>query len=72
VLIGTDRMGSGDDLLGNRLLFNFVVTLKEIGPELWRVILLNGGVRLSIEESQSLPALRGLEADGIQILVCGT
>jgi selenium metabolism protein YedF len=72
VLVGTDRMGKGDDLLGGKLLFNFVGTLKELGPELWRLIFLNAGVKLAVEGSESLPALRDLEGEGVVILVCGT
>jgi selenium metabolism protein YedF len=72
VLVGTDHMGRGDDLLGSRLLFNFISTLKEMGTELWRLIFLNGGVKLATEGSECLPALRELEGEGIQILVCGT
>jgi selenium metabolism protein YedF len=72
VLVGTDRMGRGDDLLGSKLLFNFIGTLKELGPELWRLIFLNGGVKLAVEGSESLPALRDLEGEGVVILVCGT
>jgi len=72
VLIGTDRMGTGDPMLGEKLLFNFIGTLKEMCPELWRVILINGGVRLSVEGSQSLKGLKELEDSGVTILVCGT
>jgi selenium metabolism protein YedF len=72
VLVGTDRMGKGDDLLGSKLLFNFVGTLKELGPELWRLIFLNAGVKLAVEGSESLPALRDLEGSGVVVLVCGT
>jgi len=72
VLIGTDRMGRGDDVLGGKLLFNFIGTLKELGPELWRLIFVNGGVKLAVEGSESLPALRELEEEGVVTLVCGT
>ncbi len=72
VLVGTDRMGKGDDTLGGKLIVNFMGTLKEMGPELWRLILLNGGVKLSVEGSECLPALQALEKEGISILVCGT
>ncbi len=72
VLVGTDRMGSGDDVLGAKLLFNFLGTLKEMGPELWRLIFLNAGVKLTIEGSDSLQTLQELEGSGIHILVCGT
>ncbi len=72
VVVGTDHLGRGDDLLGSKLLFNFIGTLKELGPELWRLIFLNGGVKLAVEGSESLAALRDFERDGVQILVCGT
>jgi selenium metabolism protein YedF len=72
VLIGTDHLGRGDDLLGGKLLFNFVGTLKEMGTELWRLIFLNGGVKLAVEGAECLPALRELEKEGVNILVCGT
>ncbi len=72
VLIGTDQMGTGDPMLGRKLLFNFIATLKELGPELWRVILLNGGVKLSVDDSDCLPGLQALEGDGVTVLVCGT
>jgi selenium metabolism protein YedF len=72
VLIATDRMGTGDDTLGQKLVFNFIDTLKEMGPELWRVVLLNGGVKLAVEGSDNLPGLQRLEKEGVRILVCGT
>jgi selenium metabolism protein YedF len=51
---------------------NFIRTLKEMGSELWRLILVNNGVKLSVEGSQVLEDLKRLEAGGLQILVCGT
>jgi selenium metabolism protein YedF len=72
VLVGTDRMGKGDDTLGQKLIVNFIGTLKEMGPELWRLIFLNGGVKLAVEGAECLPALQALEKEGISILVCGT
>ncbi len=72
VIVGTDIMGKGDDLLGRNLIKNFIGTLKEMGPELWRLVLLNGGVRLTVEGSGSLADLQALEKEGVSILVCGT
>lgn len=72
VIVGTDIMGKGDDLLGRSLIKNFIGTLKEMGPELWRLVLLNGGVKLTVEGSESLADLQALEREGISILVCGT
>ncbi|MGA2936518.1 MAG: sulfurtransferase-like selenium metabolism protein YedF [Syntrophobacteraceae bacterium] len=72
VLVGTDSMGKGDETLGRKLIINFIATLKEMGPELWRLILLNGGVKLTVEGSECLAALMALEKDGVHVLVCGT
>lgn len=72
VVVGTDSMGKGDETLGRRLVINFIATLKEMGPELWRLILLNGGVKLAVEGAECLPELEALEKEGVRILVCGT
>jgi selenium metabolism protein YedF len=72
VLAGSDRLGSGDDFLGERLMVNFLGTLKEMGRELWTLVLLNSGVKLACTGSEVLTALRELEAAGVQVLVCGT
>jgi selenium metabolism protein YedF len=72
VIVGTDKMGKGDDTLGAKLLKSFIATLKEMGPELWRLVLLNGGVKLTVEGSECLAELQALASEGISILVCGT
>lgn len=72
VLVATDRLGRGDDELGRKLVGNFIGTLKEMGAELWRVILVNGGVKFAVEGSESLDKLRELEKSGAAVLVCGT
>jgi len=72
VMIATDRMGFGDDELGLKLMLNFIKTLKEMGDELWRLIFVNNGVKLTIDGSQVLAELKELEEGGLLILVCGT
>ena len=61
VLMGADRLGRGDDLLGAKLMGNFIATLKEMGPELWCVVLVNAGVKLAVAGSE---VLAGLQAPG--------
>jgi selenium metabolism protein YedF len=72
VLIGADRLGRGDDVLGTKLIASFISTLKEMGPELWCVVLLNNGVKLSVAGSEVLAGLQDLEQSGVKLLVCGT
>ena len=72
VLMGADRLGRGDELLGTKLMANFIATLKEMGPDLWCVVMLNAGVKLAVAGSEVLAALRDLEHSGVRLLVCGT
>lgn len=72
VFVPTDVVGTGDDELGASLMYNFMVTLKELGDELWRIILVNAGVKLAVPGSRCLEELQKLEQSGVSILVCGT
>ena len=72
VMCATDRLGFGDDSLGLKLMVNFLRTLKEMGDELWRLVFVNNGVKLTIEGSDVLEDLKGYEKSGLKILVCGT
>jgi selenium metabolism protein YedF len=72
VMCATDRMGFGDDELGLKLMVNFLRTLKEMGPELWRLVFVNNGVKLTIEGSEVLGDLQAYEKSGLRIMVCGT
>ncbi len=72
VMVAADRMGSGDEELGAKLMVNFIKTLKEMGPDLWRLVFVNSGVKLTIDGASTLDDLRELEGAGVAILVCGT
>jgi selenium metabolism protein YedF len=72
VMCATDRMGFGDDELGLKLMVSFIKTLKEMGPELWRLVFVNNGVKLTIEGSEVLSILQEYDKEGLHILVCGT
>jgi len=70
VVISSDRLGHGDDELGSRLLVNFLKTLPEMAP--WRLVLVNNGVRLTVDGSPALSLLRDLVAGGTSVLACTT
>lgn len=72
VMLVTDRMGYGDDELGLKLMISYIKTLKEMGSELWRLVFVNNGVKLTIEDSEVLTVLKEYENQGLHILVCGT
>jgi selenium metabolism protein YedF len=72
VMCATDRLGSGDDVLGLKLMVNFLRTLKEMGDELWRLVFVNNGVKLTIDDSDVLEDLKDYENNSLKIMVCGT
>ncbi len=72
VFIATDRMGFGDDELGKKLMISFINTLGEMGDDLWRLVFVNNGVKLTITDSPVLQILTEYEKKGLSILVCGT
>ena len=41
-----------DDAVGSKLMVNFLRTLKEMGGELWRLVFVNNGVKLTIDGSE--------------------
>ena len=72
VLISSNLVGRGDDVLGAGLMKNYLATLNEMGPDLWRLIFLNSGVKLCCKGSESLDTLCALHESGVSILACGT
>ena len=70
--VSSDAMGTGADKLGQTLLRGFLYALGQ-QDELPRTILFyNGGAALTCEGSGSLEDLKSLEAQGVEILTCGT
>ena len=71
-VISADSMGRGSDELGWALLQTYIQTIKDIDPLPEKIIFYNSGVKLTVEGSPVLQALRELESSGVKILVCGT
>lgn len=72
ILLGTDSLGKGNAELGRKIVLSFLKTVQEMGGELWRLVLLNGGVKLAVEGSEVLPQLQELARSGVGIQVCGS
>lgn len=72
VAVASAAMGQGSDELGATLMKGFLFALTQL-PELPRTVLFyNGGAHLTVEGSPCLADLRNLEAQGVEILTCGT
>lgn len=72
VVLSSSTMGTGSDELGTALMKGFVYALCQQDTLPSTVLLYNGGAALPCEGSASLEDLKSLEAQGVEILTCGT
>ena len=72
VVVASDRMGEGNDELGKVLIKGFIFAVTQLDTLPKAMLFYNGGATLTTEGSDSLEDLRSLEAQGVEILTCGT
>ena len=72
VVVSSDRMGSGNDELGKVLIKGFIFAVTQLDTLPKKMLFYNGGATLTAEGSDSLEDLKSLEAQGVEILTCGT
>ena len=72
VSIGSNQMGNGAEKLGKSLMkaFIFALTKQDVLPE--TILFYNSGAYLTCEDSECLADLKDMEAQGVEILTCGT
>ncbi len=72
VILSANVMGGGDEKLGKTLMkaFIFALTKQDVLPE--TVLCYNSGAYLTCEGSDSLEDFKVLEAEGVNIMTCGT
>jgi selenium metabolism protein YedF len=72
ILIGSDKLGLGDDELGTLLMKSYLFALSENDNLPSDILFLNGGVKLVVEGSDVLLSIKALSEKGVNILICGT
>lgn len=72
VVVSSDRMGSGNDELGKVLIKGFIYAITQLDKLPKTMLFYNGGATLTCEGSDSLEDLKSLEAQGVNIMTCGT
>lgn len=72
IFITKDSMGSGNDELGQVLIKGFIYTLTETKPYPKSILLVNGGIKLSTVNEDTIGNLKILEEAGVEVLSCGT
>lgn len=72
IFVASDKMGLGNDELGEVLMKGYFYTLTERRPLPKAVLFVNSGITLTVEDSPVLEHIRTLEEQGVEILSCGT
>ena len=72
IVVSSDRMGEGNDELGKVLIKGFIFAVTQLDTLPKTMLFYNGGATLTAEGSDSLEDLKSLEAQGVEIMTCGT
>lgn len=72
VVISSDLMGNGNDELGAVLMKGFIFAVSQLDELPKSILFYNGGAKLTAEGSDSLEDLKSMEAQGVEIMTCGT
>ena len=72
VVISADHMGEGNEALGKVLIKGFIFAVSQLDELPSAILFYNGGAQLTAEGSDSINDLKEMEAQGVEILTCGT
>jgi selenium metabolism protein YedF len=72
VLLTSERLGTGEELLGALLMKSFLKTLKDVTPRPTHLVFLNSAVKLTTGDSELVPDIQVLVEAGVTVLSCGT
>lgn len=72
VVISSSCMGEGDDALGAVLMKGFLYAISQQDELPETILFYNGGAKLTCEDAPTLEDLKSMEAQGVEILTCGT
>lgn len=71
IVIGSDKLGNGDDELGVALMKSYLFALSEAEVIPDNLLFLNGGVKLVVEGALTLDSIKRLKERGVNIQSCG-
>lgn len=72
ILFAKDRLGEGSEELGNVLVGGFLNTLNERDVLPDKIIFMNSGINLVLNDSPALPLLKELADKKVDLVSCGT
>ncbi len=71
IVIGSDKLGNGDEELGVALMKSYLFALSEAEVVPDNLLFLNAGVKLVVEEALTLDSIKRLKERGVNIQSCG-
>ena len=72
IALSSDRMGSGDEELGDMLMNNFIKSIKDLDVLPGKIVIYNRGVMLVKDDSPVIGHLKEIEKMGVKLLLCAT
>ncbi len=72
IFINSDKMGTGNDELGEVLIKGYIYTLTECKPYPKSIVFVNSGIKLTTVNEATVENLTILQEAGVEILSCGT
>ena len=72
IAIASECMGNGDDQLGATLMKGFIYAVSQQEELPSAMLFYNSGAKLTAEGAVTVEDLKNLEAQGVEILTCGT
>jgi selenium metabolism protein YedF len=72
IVVSTDKMGEGDEVLGQLLMENFIKAVKDLDRLPRKMVFYNSGVKLVTKSSAVIEHLKDLEQMGVELLLCAT
>ena len=72
VVVSSAVMGTGDEALGKILMKGFFYAVSQMDALPARILFYNSGVFLTTEGAETIEDLKAMEAQGVEILSCGT
>ncbi len=71
IVVGSDKLGNGDDKLGTALIKSYLFALSEAEVIPTNLVFLNAGVKLVVEGALTLDSLKRLVERGVNVQSCG-
>lgn len=72
IAFSSDTMGQGDEVLGRKLILNFIKAVRDLDELPGRMVFYNRGVMLGIEGTETSDNLNVISQMGVKLLFCAT